>query len=441
MTDILPLTSHGHRTKRWPRDLVALVVARAVNQLGAFAMSFLTVTLVEVYDASLGTAGLVVALFGLATIPSRLVGGRLADALGRRPTIVVGLIGCAAALAVIAASPGIAGALVGAVLLGLAFEIYEPPSQALLADLVPEARRPQAYGLLGAALAAAAIAAGGLATLLGGVDLRLLFVADAVTCLAAAVLVVAFVRDPAGGAPVPTSVTGSPWHDHRLLVMLALGTGNALVWSLATTTLPLTAAARGIDPARTGWLLTVGALVTIVGQRLLRNAAARPFTLMSLGLLAVAAGFAVLAFAPVLVLLAAGAALVSLGQVFLLGPPYAVVAGLAETGSRAAYLAVFGTSWGIAQTAGPLASTRLLGLGVSVPWLAGAGLCLGLAAVQPLAARVLTGDRGLDHRRRGMAGRTRLGAWGWRALRRTDHRYEPRGETMCSQGSRTVRPS
>ena len=128
MTAILPLTSHTG----WPRPLVALLTARAVNQLGAFAMSFLTVSLVDVYDASLATAGVVVALFGLATIPSRLIGGRLADRVGRRPTIVAGLVCCAAALMVIATSPGLVGAALGAVLLGLAFEIYEPPSQALV---------------------------------------------------------------------------------------------------------------------------------------------------------------------------------------------------------------------------------------------------------------------------------------------------------------------
>jgi MFS family permease len=385
MTAIMPVTSHA----RWPRPLVALVVARAVNQLGAFALAFLAVALVRVYGSSLATAGWVVASFGIATIPSRLVGGRLADRLGRRSTIVGGLVGCAVALLVIAASPGVVGAVVGAVLLGCAFEVYEPPSQALLAELVPAHRRPQAFGLLGAALAVAAVVSGLLAVVLGGVDLRLLFVADAASCLAAALLVVLLVRDPGRLAP-GRAVAGSPWRDPRLLVMLALGTGSALVWNLAVTTLPLTVAARGIDPAGTGWLLAASAVVTVLAQRLLRGAALRPFALTAAGLVLVAAGFAVVAYATSLPLLGVGSALVALGQVFLLGPPYAVVAGLAEGGSRASYLAAYGTCWGIAQTAGPVVSTHLLARGVPVPWLAGATLCLLLAAVQPLAARVVS---------------------------------------------------
>ena len=76
----------------------------------------------------------------------------MASRLGRRPTIVLGLLGCSVALLVIAVSPGVSGAAAGAVLLGLAFEIYEPPSRALLAEIVAPERRQQAFGLLGAAL-------------------------------------------------------------------------------------------------------------------------------------------------------------------------------------------------------------------------------------------------------------------------------------------------
>lgn len=377
----------------WPRPLVVLVIARGVNQLGAFAMSFLTVTLVETFGASLSTAGWVVATFGLATIPSRLIGGRMADRLGRRATIVIGLCGCAAGLLIIAGSPGVAGAAVGAVLLGLFFEIYEPPSQALLAELVPPRRRPEAFGLLGAALAAAAVAAGAVAALLGGFGLRWLFLADAVTCLASAVLVLAWVRSPRPVRDQRRPPGRSPWRDRRLLIMLGICTGLALAWILGVTALPLTVAARGYDPSRTGWLLAIGALVTIAGQRLLRRADTRPFSLMAVGLVLSAIGFTVYAVGASFALLALGAAIVSLGQVFLLGPPYAVAAGLADDGSRAGYLAVFGTGWGIAQTLGPIAATRLLTAGISVTWFSGSALCLVVATLLAPAARGISSAR------------------------------------------------
>jgi len=58
---------------RWralPAEIWILVVARTVNHLGAFTLPFLTVVLVNDFRTPVATAGLIVALFGAATIPS-----------------------------------------------------------------------------------------------------------------------------------------------------------------------------------------------------------------------------------------------------------------------------------------------------------------------------------------------------------------------------------
>src|SRR5688572_4731668 len=175
------------------RDLPAtvwlLVAARAVNRLGAFTLPFLSLTLVAELGASVAQAGYLLAAFGLATIPSRLVGGRLSDRWGPRATIVGGLAATAVAQLLVAASQSLAQVAFAVVLLGLTFEVYEPPSQSLVADATSPQQRPVAFGLLAAAIAAAGMGAGLLAAVLAGFDLRWLFVADAVTCLACAAVV------------------------------------------------------------------------------------------------------------------------------------------------------------------------------------------------------------------------------------------------------------
>jgi MFS family permease len=177
------------RSEPMPRTVRLLLLARVVNRLGAFSLPFLTVLVNTDYRASVTTAGLVSAAFGAATIPSRLAGGRLADRVGRRGAIALGLVGCAVAQVGIAASRSLAAVVVWAVLLGLAFELYEPPSQALIAEAVPQGQRVRAFGWFSAALALGGMGAGLLAAWLGGIDLRWLFVADAATCLACAALV------------------------------------------------------------------------------------------------------------------------------------------------------------------------------------------------------------------------------------------------------------
>ncbi|MEU9942886.1 MFS transporter [Streptomyces lavendulae] len=151
--------------------------------------------------------------------PSRPAGGHLADRIGRRPAIVLGLCGYAVAQPAIAASASLAWAVAGAVPLGLAFELYEPPSQAIIGESVPERHRVRAFSLFGAALAAGAMGAGLLAAVLGRWDLRRLFVTDAATCLACALLIhLALPRDrpePPGADQDGTAVR--PLRDRALL--------------------------------------------------------------------------------------------------------------------------------------------------------------------------------------------------------------------------------
>ena len=109
-----------------PRTVWLLVLARTVNRLGAFTLPFLSVTLVTSWGASVVDAGYLLAAFGVATIPSRLVGGWLADRWGTRAAIVTGLLATAGAQLALAAAPSLGFAAVAVVALGLAFEIYEP---------------------------------------------------------------------------------------------------------------------------------------------------------------------------------------------------------------------------------------------------------------------------------------------------------------------------
>ena len=378
-----------------PSAVRILVAARVVNRLGGFTLTFLPVLLVTAYDASLVAAGVVAAAFGLATIPSRLLGGRLADRLGRRTTIVLGLTGCAVAQLCLAGAPGLGWALVAAVLLGLCFEIYEPPSQALLADLTPRRQRAGAYSALGAAMAASGVVAGVLAALLLGFGMRWLFVVDAVTCLACAALVWFALPCSAAGSVSRPGSGASPWRDRRLLAMLAAGTASATVYMVMLGGLPLALHAEGVAPGWAGLLAAVSASTVIAGQRLRRLVpeAWSPFTRMAMAYLLLALG---LALAVPAAATGTGLAYVvpvavwSLGDVILLGEPFAVVAELAPERDRGRYLAAYGVSWGVATTAGPLLTTGLVAAGgPTLLWLTCAALSVMLAAGQsPLRTAV-----------------------------------------------------
>ncbi|MGW3691414.1 MFS transporter [Streptomyces sp. NPDC005125] len=382
--------------QRLPRTVWLLIAARAINRLGAFSLSFLTVLITTRFGASVATAGLISAAFGLATIPSRLAGGRLSDRIGRRRTIVFGLVGCAVAQVGIAAADSLAVAAGFAVLLGLVFELYEPPSQAMIADAGGTTDRVRAYSLMNAALAAAGMGAGLLAASLGRWDLRWLFVADATTCLICALAVrVALPADrPAAHRLSEETAEVAPWRDRALMVMLASGTLFALIYLQIMIMLPLSLAQRGLQPADAGLLLTASALTIVAGQPLLRwkLVSALPtaagftsgYALLTLGL----AGYAV---AHTLGFFLAATVVWSLGDLLLMGRAYALVAALAPPAGTGRYMAAYGTSWGIAGIAAPLAGTQLLQhAGVTTLWITMATTCLALSAIQPAIGRIVS---------------------------------------------------
>ncbi|MGW6707127.1 MFS transporter [Streptomyces sp. NPDC054956] len=370
-----------------PRTVRLLLLARIVNRLGAFSLPFLTALICADHGASLTTAGLVTAAFGLATIPSRLAGGGLADRIGRRTTIVLGLCGCAVAQLAIAASASLAWAVCGAVLLGLSFELYEPPSQAIIGESVPERQRVRAFSLFSAALAAGGMGAGLLAALLGRWDLRWLFVVDAATCLACALLIrLALPHDrpaPPGGDRDATAVR--PLRDRALLSVLATGTAYALINQQTVMTLPLALDRQGLPAAYAGLLFTAAAATTVLAQPLIglrwTSDLTTPVTL-ALAHLLLAAGLMGYALARGLPALLVSAAVWSLGDLLVMGRVYALVTDLAPPGASGRYLALFGTSWGIAATLAPVLGTQLLArAGTTALWSVMAALCVLLAAL------------------------------------------------------------
>jgi MFS family permease len=380
-----------------------LVTARAVNRLGAFTLPFLAVVLTVELGATVGQAGLVLTLFGLATIPSRVLGGQLADRLGRKLTIVVGLVGCAVAQLWIAAAGSLTSATLAVLLLGLVFEIYEPPSQAIIADVTAPADRPAAYGLLGAAMAAAAVAAGLLAAWFGQWDLRWLFVVDAATCLACATLIA--VALPSRKNQRTDGGTGAVWQDRRLPLMVALGTVFAVIYLQITLGLPLTLLKRELPTASIGFVLATSAVTLVVGQPLLRTLRKiDDFRIMSIGYLLLAVGLLANGFATTLPLFLAAAVVWSVGDLLLLGRAYTIVAAIAPEDARGRYLAAYGISWGIAGAIAPVAGSQLLAhLGPTGLWTTCAITSVVLAGLQPLLQRRLSS---LDTRLPNRAGTT-----------------------------------
>jgi MFS family permease len=361
-------------------------------------LPFLALELTREMHSPLSTVGMVLAGFGLASMVSRLVGGWLADTWGRRPTMVFGLVGCALAQLAIAASGSLVEATVSVVALGLAFEVYEPPCQALLAEGVDPNRRAAAFGLLGAALSLAALGAGLAAAVLAPVSLRLLFVADAVTCCTAALLVQWLLPGEMSPRLRRTARHDAikPWRSAPLMFLFGANVVFAAAYLQVGVSLPLTMQHRGVSASGYGVVLVTLAAVVIAAQPVLRvrrhsrrgHSSSPHAAPVIMGYLLLAVGLAGYGQARTLADFVAATVVVGIGEVLLGGHVLAMVSALAPSAVRGRYLAAFGLSWGVAATLGPVPATLLLEhAGDRTLWTAAAGCCATLALGHTVAWR------------------------------------------------------
>ncbi|MCO6004095.1 MFS transporter [Actinoallomurus purpureus] len=329
-----------------PRAVTALVGVRVLNQLGAFALPFLAV----LAGPELAPAAL--AVFGVAALVSRWAGGLLLDRLTPRTTAALGLTATGAMLFVLAAARTPTQVVVAGGLVGLAFEIYEPATQELLARATCGGQRRRAYALLGTALVAAGAIGGLLAAVLLPLGVRRLMVADAVTCLLAAALTLFL-----PGGPAPPAVNGRRrWRPPAPLVRSTVaGTAFAYGYLGVLMFVPLVLLQRGAPRWLPGLAITGAALLAPLAARLShRRLETRPhgpvlgIGSLLLGVLALlmAAGNDVPGTVPVYL------AWMAVNGV-VLGRWQAMIAEAAPEADRTRWFAFFGSSWGIAQPTVP----------------------------------------------------------------------------------------
>ena len=115
-----------------------------LNKFGAFVVPFLALYLTRT-GYTLADAGLAIGAYGVGNLIASLLGGHLADSIGRRKTILLSTFSGAGAMLLLSQAHNLPLIIFLAALTGLAGEFYRPACSALLADLVPPEQRVTAF--------------------------------------------------------------------------------------------------------------------------------------------------------------------------------------------------------------------------------------------------------------------------------------------------------
>ncbi|MCA9603533.1 MAG: MFS transporter [Myxococcales bacterium] len=381
---------------RFPRAYWVLWTGMLVNRAGAFVLPFLMLYFTEARGLSEDRAGLVWSLFGAGSIVATMIGGQLADRWGRRPTMIVSLVGMAGALGALAAAEGLALIALATFGLGLLGELYRPAVSATVADLVPPANRGRAYGhLYWAHNLGFAIAPVVGAALVGTVGYQGLFAGDALTALVCAAVIVFAVPESrpveasaAGGSPI---FRATALADGVFVVFLGSAFLTGLLMVQLGTVLPLLFESSGVDAVGYGRIIALnGAIVVVVQPLLAGHVVAWPRTpTLVLGTLLFTAGFVLHGFVSSVPGHIVGVAIWSVGEVIVIPLSATVVADLASLSHRGRYQGAYAMAWGFALLAGPIVGTAVLARGAASGW----ALLVGAAGLVAALGHLVLGPR------------------------------------------------
>ncbi len=351
-------------------------VGTLVNRLGMFVQPFLVLYLTDARGLSTQQAGLLVAVWGSGALIGPLLGGWLADRVGRRATMAGAMLAAAASLAALGAAQTVPTIAVAAFFAGITADLYRPASSALVADVVRPEDRARAFGLLFWAInlgfAIAATAGGYLADRGYG----LLFALDAASCAIFGALIWFGVRHetrPARTAQSSQVGYRTALRDRMLVSMLGITLLYSTLYDQAYVTLPLAIRDAGLPTSVYGSVIALNGIAIVALQPFAGAWLGRfnPAHVLAASGLTMGVGFAATGLAHNQLGFGLTVVVWTLGEIGTAGLMFAIAAELAPPEARGRYQGLFTLSWASSALIGPVIGTSLYGgIGPEALWFA-----------------------------------------------------------------------
>ncbi|MBT2478733.1 MFS transporter [Streptomyces sp. ISL-94] len=248
------------------------------NRVGNMVVPFLVFYLASRGITTAQTGGIVVAL-GVGGLFGPLLGGAIADRIGRRFAVIIGLVATPAGLGALFAAPGPLTLGAAAALLGLTTSIYRPAASALVGDVVGNELRGKAFSLLhwGFNIGTAVASAG--AGYLAGRGFWLLFVLNGLTCLVYAVIVVVGIPKDLPRPARSTARSGVGYavvfRDRLMVGYLTVSVLGTTIYTMTEFAIPLAIQTDGLSAAVYGLVGVANAVIVIALQPVLYGTVAK----------------------------------------------------------------------------------------------------------------------------------------------------------------------
>jgi len=368
--------------KALPRPAWILFAGTFVNRFGTFVMPFLAIYLTrQGYSAT--QAGFAIGAYGGGHIAASMLGGHLADRIGRRHTIAISMFGSAVMMMVLSQARSYPAIVVSTFLAGLVAELYRPAAAALLGDLVTPEQRIAAFGMYRFAINLGFAAGPATAGFIAGRSFFLVFAVDAATSfvygIVALLLLPHGLRSAAAGEQPGEGLRAALRDSPFVLFLLATLCLTWIEFQLSST-LPLYIQSLGHSTATYGMLLSLnGVMIVVLELALIAwTQRFRPQTMIALGYALTGVGFALTGLATGVPLLATTVVIWTLGEMIYAPVTGAYVTSLAPERFCGRYMGLWHLMWSAGMLLGPISGTALFAYSPRLFWLA--CLLMGFAA-------------------------------------------------------------
>jgi MFS family permease len=350
----------------YPRAFWIYNIIVFIDRLGGFMLyPFFALYLTQKYEIGMSTVGLLFGVFSISGMVGSALGGAIADRMGRKTVIIFSLILSSLSALGMGFAPTLGIFIAVVVLVGTLSSIGHPAHEAVVADLLPQDKRAEGYGIIRVVFNVAVIIAPPIAGLLIAHSYLTLFIVDAVISLISAAIVLLALPEtkPQVQAHVKPETMkqtfagyGRVFKDTPFLAFIGVTVMMTLVYMNMNSTLGVYLRDQhGLPEIRYGWLLSINAIIVVLFQFWVtrRLEKYKPLLMMAAGSLLYAIGFALYGFVPTFGLFVFAMIIITIGEMVVSPFQQSLVASFAPEHMRGRYMAVSGLSWSISFTVGP----------------------------------------------------------------------------------------
>jgi MFS family permease len=359
--------------REYRRSFWILVGATFIDRLGgSLLFPFFALYITQKFNVGMTEVGILFGLFSLSSFIGSFLGGALTDRVGRRRILIFGLLASSFSTLLMGFIESLQAFYVLALIAGIFTDVAGPAHQAMVADLVPEQKRAEGFGILRVAFNLAVVIGPAIGGLLAARSYQLLFVSDAVISTITAGIVYFFLREtkPMARSDAKPETVGATFRGYgrvlrdgtfMLFVFMCILMG--LVYMNMYTTLGVYLRdLYAVPESGYGALLSINALMVVVLQfPISRRITDRPpLLMMAFGTALYAVGFAMYGVVSSNDAFILAMVIITFGEMIVSPVAQALVARFAPEDMRGRYMAIFGISWSIPFMIGPLLAGLIL---------------------------------------------------------------------------------